>query len=66
MFKIDRGILVNKMMKCTSIAHRMTDKEQDLDAFKNGHFKGIQIVAEKSNNKNITKVVGLETFIVPK
>lgn len=33
--------------------------------FREGHFKGIQITAEKNNNKNVTKIVGLETFVVP-
>lgn len=66
MFRIDRNILINKILKKCSSAYRLEDKENGIDLFKEGSFKGIQIVAEKANNKNITKVIGLETFIVPK
>lgn len=65
-FRIDRALLVNKILKKCSVSHHMFDKENEVDVFAEGSFKGIQIVAEKSNNKNITKVVGLETFIFPK
>lgn len=64
--RIDRGTLVNKMLKTCSVSYHMKDKETGFESFGEGTFKGIQIIAEKSNNKNITKIIGLETFIVPK
>ena len=33
--------------------------------FREGTFKGIQIITDKVMNKNVTKVIGLETFIPP-
>lgn len=53
-------------MKKSTTFHHVSDKENGIDNFKEGQFKGINIVAEKANNKNITKITGLETFIVPK
>lgn len=57
--KMDRQVLVNKLMKKCSTSHHITDKDQKLDVFREGAFKGIQIIAEKANNKNITKLIGL-------
>lgn len=66
LLKIDRNALVTKLFKKSSTAYRMIDKEQDIDISKEGTFKGISLIAEKANNKNITKMIGLETFITPK
>lgn len=63
---MDRETLVNKLMKQSTSYHHVYDKENGMDIFKEGQFKGINIIAEKANNKNITKITGLETFIVPK
>lgn len=64
--KMDRNYLVNKILKTCSTAYHMRDKQTGLQAFHEGTFKGIQLIAQKSNNKNITKIIGLETFIIPK
>lgn len=34
--------------------------------FKQGRFRGIQIMAEKQNGKNVTNISGLETFLIPR
>ena len=66
MFRIDRTTLINKILKKCSPSYHIRDKESDKDIFSEGTFKGVQLIAEKSNNKNITKIIGLETFILPK
>lgn len=63
---MDRGALVNRILKTCSTSYHFRDKENNFESFNQGTFKGIQLVAEKSNNKNITKIIGLETFIVPR
>lgn len=63
---MDRGALVNRILRTCSTSYHMKDKQNNIESFHEGTFKGIQLVAEKSNNKNITKIIGLETFIVPK
>ena len=62
---MDRDLLLNKIMKKTSCSYRLFDKDNNIEVFKDGQFKGIQLIAEKANNKNITKIIGLETFIFP-
>lgn len=64
--KMDRGALVNRILKTCSTSYHIRDPATGTESFHQGVFKGIQLVAEKSNNKNITKILGLETFIVPK
>ena len=66
MFRIDRGLLVNKMLKKCSVSYHMLDEANDVNVFAEGTFKGLQLIAEKTNNKNITRILGLETFIVPR
>lgn len=39
--------------------HQITDKATDLMEFRQGRFKGIEIVAEKNNGKNVTNISGL-------
>lgn len=56
---MDRGALVNRILKTCSISHHIRDKATGLEEFHEGTFKGIQLVAQKSNNKNITKIIGL-------
>lgn len=53
------------MKKCAASYH-LWDKTTGADIYAEGTFKGIQLIAEKSNNKNVTKIIGLEAFIVPK
>ena len=65
-FRIDREFLANKMMKKTTAFHHISDKPNDFESFREGEFKGIQIFAEKANNKNITRLLGLEIFMIPK
>lgn len=73
MLKIDRHYLIEKLMKKASPYFHVFDEQNGVDIFKyflftfrDGTFKGIQIIAEKVNNKNVTRVLGLELFIVPK
>ena len=54
------------MLKKCSVSYHLYDKNSETDVYAEGNFKGIQLIAEKTNNKNITKIIGLETFIVPK
>jgi len=42
--------------------HKITDLQSGDEETKGGGFKGINLVAEKSHNKNITRMVGLEPF----
>ena len=37
----------------------LTTKREDIKA---GTFKGIQLTTEKAHNKNITRVIGLESY----
>lgn len=45
LLKIDRTVLVNKLMKKCSTSYRMRDPENNIDVFKEGAFKGLQLVA---------------------
>lgn len=42
--------------------HQIVDLQTGEQEIKGGAFKGINLVAEKSHNKNITRMVGLEPF----
>lgn len=44
-FRIDRGLLSNKMLKKCSVSYHMFDKATNTDVFSEGTFKGIQLVA---------------------
>ena len=40
--------------------YRITNHLSKKSELRMGHFKGMQIIAEKAHNKNITRVIGLE------
>jgi translation initiation factor 1 (eIF-1/SUI1) len=42
--------------------HKIIDKKTKTEEIISGPFKGIEIITEKSHNKFITKVIGLEGF----
>jgi hypothetical protein len=62
LFRIERGYIVNKIFKLATPYYSISDKEANLNKFKEGVFKGIQLIADKVINKNVTKIIGLETF----
>ena len=58
--RIDRTLIVNKIIKMAKTYYQLTDPQTGLNKFKEGTFKGVTITADKVTNKNVTKVSGLE------
>jgi hypothetical protein len=56
---MDKNVLANRILNTFDNYHRIRDVENGVEEFCQGAFKGIKLIAEKSNNKNITKIVGL-------
>jgi len=61
---IKRTELDQKFCNCLEWCYNINNKETQKKQTKKGRFKGITITAEKSHNKQITKVAGL-TFFQP-
>lgn len=53
---------MNKIFKLALPYYNMVDKANGLNKFKEGTFKGIQLIADKIINKNVTKIIGIESF----
>lgn len=59
---IKRDALNEKFQKSLEWCYDITNKETGKKTNKSGRFKGITITAEKSHNKQITRIVGLTFF----
>ena len=66
MFKIDRDQFEKEVLKHLEPFHKLIDKANGVLDFKEGKSKGVQIIAEKANNKNITRISGIELIVIPK
>jgi len=59
---IKRDLLNEKYIKTLDFCHEIFNKETGKKVVKKGRFGGITITAEKSHNKQITRIVGLTFF----
>lgn len=54
--------LFEKVEKSMLVYHKIQNISTKREDIKAGAFKGIQLTTEKAHNKNITRIIGLETY----